>query len=231
MCFGRNEMQKIITGLHVIIWHHSCNCLLSSLSTKDVKMIAKWTTYYIQSSENSPNKIIFHTKNHSQKKHFRKPIQKTVDSLYVVVVSGCFIKISGTNHGRELNGATQLQQSKTKMQENCFSQFFFPRSKPNILQTAQGRLLVDHGLPDDPENKIKQSVLIKFTVFPSFEKQLLINQCKQKQTEVPTIFLLSPKIPDSADFQLSGNRSYSFRKMATYHGFITVFSIINLFTP
>ena len=111
---------------YAYIWDYPDNCVLSVIRTEDVNMVKQGKKYYIISGPDSTTKFVFEVKNNPQK-HCGKPTDiypTNYDSLYVAIISGGFDLRSGSNLGKERNGATQLLQYIPPTENNEFAQLY-----------------------------------------------------------------------------------------------------------
>ena len=192
-------------------WDYPDNCVLSVLRTGEVNMVQQGTKYYIISGPDSTTKFVFEVKNTPQK-HCGKPSDiypTNYDSLYVVIISGCFDLRSGRNLGKERNGATQLLQYIPPTENHGFAQLSAYDPKHTSHKTYDEDMYPNVGYEMHMGTKLEYLFFQSSRLLQASEIQLLKDQCEQEQTQILTILMLSLENPRLAGYMLTKNRSMS----------------------
>ena len=117
---------------------------------------------------------------------------------------------TGTNLGRDQNGATKILQYLGPKEKSDFGQLSAHNPK------LEGRQKLQTADPDNYLNidyEMHLGTKIDYLYFQSSrllqatEMQLLQNQCEQERTQILTNLVLAPENPCVAGYMLTGNRS------------------------
>ena len=197
---------------YAYIWDYPDNCAISILRTEVVNMVKQGKKYYVISGADSSSKLVFEVKNNPQK-HCGKPTSispTNCESLYMDRLSECFDMNTGTNLGRDQNGATKILQYLGPKEKGDFGQLYAHNPKLEGTQKVQ-TADPDNYLNIDYEmhlgTKIDYLFLQSSRLLQATEIQLLQNKCEQERTQILTNLMLAPENPRLAGYMLTGNRS------------------------
>ena len=175
-------------------------------------MVKQGKKCYLISGADSSSKFVFEVKNNPQK-HCGKPTSlypTNYDSLYMDRLSEGFDMDTGSNLGRDQNGATKILQYLGPKEKGDFGQLYAHNLKLERTRESQ---------TTDPDNYLNSDVEMHlgtktdYLFFQSLrllqatEIQLLQNQCEQERTESLTNLMLALENPRLAGYMLTGNRS------------------------
>ena len=194
---------------YAYIWDYLDDCVLSVLRAEDVNMVKQRTKYCIISGPDSTNKFVFEVENIPEK-HCEKPTDvypTTYDSLYVALISGGFDLRSGSNLGKERNGATQLLQYVAPTKINGFAQLYAYDPKHTSHKTSDEDMYLNMDYEMHMGTKLDYLLFQSSRILQVSEIQLLKNEREQERTQKLTTLMLSLENPRLARYMLTGNWS------------------------
>ena len=141
---------------------------------------------------------MFRVGNNPQK-HCGKPTciyPTNYGSLYVAIISGGFDLRSGTNLGKERNGATQFSQYIAPTENNGFAQLCAYDPKHTSHKTSDEDMHLNLDYEMHMGTKLDYLLFQSSQSLQASEIQVLKNDCEQERTQTFNIFLKTHALQD-----------------------------------
>ena len=115
--------------------------------------------------------------------------------------------ISGSNHEKERNGATQLLQYTAPTENKGFPQLYAYETKDTSHETNDEDMYLNMDHEKNSESKLDYLFFQSSRILQASEIQTLKNQSEQKRTQILATLIWSLENPRLAWYMITGNRS------------------------